>query len=81
MFVFMRMCVCVCVRVAYAWVQITGGRKFYWGRLAMDPAPPEKPAFSPHTFCHMMGLTRLIVTISFSTFFPKTEIGNCGLKA
>jgi len=39
------------------------------GGLAMDPAPPEKPGFSPPTFRNMRGLTRLIVTISPSTFF------------
>jgi len=40
------------------------------GGLAMDPAPPpDKPGFSPPTFRNMRGLTRLIVTISTSTFF------------
>jgi len=37
--------------------------------LAMEPAPPEKTGFSPPTFRNMRGLTRLIVTISPSTFF------------
>jgi len=39
------------------------------GELAMDPAPSEKPGFSPPTFRNMRGLIRLIVTISPSTFF------------
>jgi len=67
-------------------VQITGGlgelsppQKFYWGGLAMDPAPPEKPGFIPPTFLNMRGLTLLIVTISPSTFFSTTEIGSCRL--
>jgi len=38
------------------------------GGLAMDPDPPEKTGFSPPTFSNMRGLTRLIVTISPSTF-------------
>jgi len=37
--------------------------------LAMDPAPPEKPGFSPPTFRNMRGLTRIIVTICPSTIF------------
>jgi len=41
------------------------------GGLAMDQVPPKKPGFSPPTFSNMRGLTRLIFTISLSTFFWK----------
>jgi len=69
-------------------VQITGGglgggfapSEIVLEGLAMDPAPP-KPGFSPPTFRNMRLITRLIVTISPSIFFPTTEIGNCRLQA
>jgi len=53
----------------------------FTGGAGNGPSPPEKPGFSPPTFRNMRGLTRLIVTISPSIFFPTTEIGNCRLQA
>jgi len=51
-----------------AWGGLRPPRNFTGG-LAMDPAPPEEPGFSPPTFRNMRGLTQLTVTISPSTFF------------
>jgi len=42
--------------------------QYFTGVMAMDPAP-RKPGFSPPTFLNMSGVTRLIVTVSPSTFF------------
>jgi len=61
-----------------AWGGFAPPRNFTGG-ADNGPSPPKKTGVSPPTFRNMRGLTRLIVTISPSTFFPATEIGNCRL--